>query len=350
MASIKDIARIAGTSPATVSRAFREDSNISDATRQQILAIAAELNYQPKQYKARSTNGLRGSLAGIIISCKNYPWANRIINGISSVMDEEHITPIFTNTGEDPYQDVVCIDKLRDIVSGIIVVPSTELNDYNTQFLESINRTIPVVTLIRNTGISHIDSVRIDSYKTTYDAVNILIDNGHQHIAIINGPMVIKPNQDRLAAYTEALRKRGIPIRNEYICYGDFNEDSAKQLTIRLLTEQPEVTAIFSSNTAITRGCLMALDELSLHTPEDIAFISYGDDFSFSLKGFRLTVISDPDYAIGQRVAKLLLSRMRQYKYTKNKLPQRIVVTPELILRGSEVYPKNRLILKDNVL
>jgi len=342
MITISDLANAAGVSIATVSRALSSNTNINEGTKAAIQKIAAELNYQPKNYRKRIKNTWKQSMIGVIISCNNYPWFNRIMSGISSVLENEEITPIFANTSESPQKDITCINKLKDIVQGLLVVTSTELDGYNTSFLEEINQTIPVVTMIRNTNIPCIDSIKVDGFRPTYDAINILIENGHRHIGIINGPMIFKPSFDRFAAYTEALSSREIPIRNEYICYGNFNEENSCNLTINMIKSNPSITAIFAANTAISRGCLLAFERCNIRIPDDMSFISYGDDFSYGLKNLNISVVSDPDIQIGCQATKLLLQRIQQVRPQKNKNPARIIVTPDIILRGSEVFPKNR--------
>lgn len=342
MSSINDIAEAAGVSVATVSRAFKPNAKINITTKAKILEIAKSMNYKPKEYRTRKPVNCKFSMIGVIISCHNYPWFNRIMAGINSVMVSEDITPIIADTNENPVKDVSCYNNIKDIVSGMLVVTSTELDSYSTNFLQEINKSIPVVTMIRNTDIPNIDSIKVDGFRATYEAINILIDNGHRHIGIINGPMIFKQSFDRFAAYTEALRGRDIPIRNEYVYYGDFNTENACNLAIELINSNPRLTAIFSANTTISRGCLMAFEKCNIKIPDDMAFISYGDDFSFGLNSINVSVISDPDYYIGKQAAELLLKRMKQPQLQKSTVAERIKVTPEIILRGSELFPKHK--------
>ena len=341
MATIHDVAEKAGVSIATVSRAF-SGGTINEHTREQIHIIANQLNYSPKKYRRHGMNISKHSMIGVIISCHNYPWFNLILSGINSILEEKGITPIFADTCEDPYKDVTNINKLKDIVCGLLVVSSTEMDSYCTDFLKEINRKVPVVTMIRNTNIPTIDSILIDSFRSTYEGINLLLENGHHHVGIINGPMTFKLSFDRLAAYTEALTARGIPIRSDYVCYGSFKEEHACELATSLIKNNPQITAIFSANTAITRGCLKAFEQCGLSIPSDIAFLSYGDEFSFGLNRLSVSVISDPDYDIGRQAAELLLWRMSKSRSDKKRDPERIIITPEIILRGSERYPSNR--------
>lgn len=347
MATIHELAKAAGVSIATISRAFSDDAHISTATKERIRELARQMDYNPKTYHKRQSSGRKHETIGVIIACRNYPWFNTIMSGICDVMEAANITPVFTDTNETPYREIICMDKLKSFVSGLLVVSSTELNEYSKQFLTEINKTIPIVTLIRNTNLERIDSVGIDCFHQTCAALNLMIDNGHRHIAIINGPMVIKPSLDRFAGYIEVLRNRSIPIRNEYIYYSDFNEANAFDIAVKLIRANPLVTAIFSSNTVITRGCLKAFEHCGVKIPDDMAFISYGDDYSFSMKSINITVISDPNYEIGSKAATLLLDRLNEKPLSRNKEPKRIIMSPDLILRGSEVFPANRKHLRE---
>lgn len=343
MYSINDIAKIAGVSISTVSRALNGQAGLSQETRERILDITRKLDYTPKKYHRQRRNVGKNLNVGVIISFRSCPWCNIIMNGICDMLETEGILPIFVNTDEIPYREITCIDKLKDSVSGMIVYSSTEYNQYCTDFLTEVNKTIPIVTIVRNTNLDNIDSVSIDTYQPTYNLISELVKNGHQHIAIVNGPMVIKPSMERFNAYTQVLNDNGIPIYNEYIFYSDFNEQKAYEIAKRIHEIAPKVTAVFASNSVIARGCLKGFIDCGLKIPDDIAFVCSGDSFEFSLPGTQISVIADPDYEIGYKGASLLINRMRENTSKKTRETKRIILDPKIILRGSELYTKNRL-------
>jgi LacI family transcriptional regulator len=340
--TINDIAKMAGVSITTVSRAFNNHPGISAETRDKILSLSSNLHYSPKRYKQHSKPIKRSATVGIVNSFQSYPWCNFMMEGICDTLEKENLFPVFANTNEIPYREIICIDRMKDSVIGMIVVSSTEFNDYCTNFLTEINKTIPIVTMVRNTHLDNIDSVEIDSYHSSYEAINCLIKNGHRHIAIINGPMVIKPSINRFNAYTQALKDNNIQIHNEYVYYADFNENNAYNIANRILERNPLVTAIFGCNSIIARGCVRAFANKKINVPEDIAFIAYGDDFAFSLPSNNVSAILDPDYEVGANGASLLINRIQKLSGTKKRKPQRIILTPQLMLRGSEAFPVNR--------
>ena len=144
------------------------------------------------------------------------------------------------------------------------------------------------------------------------------------------------------SGYLEALKDHGIPIREEYILYGEFNESLAYSLTRKVLDTQKRITAIFASNISMSFGCVKAIHDNKLNIPDDIAFVSF-DDFSlYSMNSLSLSVLYTPSKQLGTEAANWLVQRMEHMKRAKESEGRRIILTPELILRGSEKYPVNR--------
>lgn len=169
-----------------------------------------------------------------------------------------------------------------------------------------------------------------------------LISNGHTEIAIIAGLITSKPGLDRLEGYLEALRFSNIPIKEEYILYGNFKKDSAYELTHKLLDTRKKVTAIFSSNNLMSVGCYEAIFDMGMKIPDDISLISFDDFYFFGTGGFNISAVSRPTMQMGVEAAKLLVDRIKKGKKYKDQMSKRIILSPHLILRGSEIFPKNR--------
>lgn len=199
----------------------------------------------------------------------------------------------------------------------------------------------------RESNRPQFDGVYVDSFHGTYDAIQMLIGHGHRNIAIVAGPTTSKPGLDRLNGYLEALKDNSIPIREEYILYGEFVEDLAYSLTTKLLTTQKDVTAIFSSNINMSFGCIKAIYDQKLHIPEDISYLGF-DDFPMFDRALELSVINNPGDQIGQEAAMRLINRMENYRHSKNAPVRRIILMPQLLLRGSEKYPSKKLAESQN--
>ena len=182
----------------------------------------------------------------------------------------------------------------------------------------------------------------MDSFRGAKLAVNTLIENGHKDIAILSGPTTSRTGVDRLNGYLDALKEHQIPIREEYIGYGDFQPQSGYKLTKKLLNSQQQITAIFSANQRMTLGCIQALHEAGLSIPDDISVFSFGISDSLAALGTNLSHVYQPSPPLGEESARVLLSKIEMGKKYKREPSKHTVFSSECILRGSEKYPTNR--------
>ena len=340
-ATIHEIAQKANVSIATVSRVFSGKGYVNKDTRDQIQTIAKALGYIPKPYKTKQIHFDFQNIIGVVIPdiCNTYYM--EVIHGIESEMDKHGIEVLIANTGEDPNKEIRCLTMFRQSkIGGLIAVPVSDAVEYNADYLVEINNEhIPVVLLDRDIRGSNMDGVFMDNFNGAFQSVQTFIKNGHKHIAIICGPTTSTSGMDRLNGYLEALKVNHIPIREEYILYGDFMQNSAYELTKKLVEKQHDVTAIFASNSRMSTGCLLALAEKHLIIPDDIAFISCG---RLEVIDHQISSVIYPTMSIGVECAKMLMEKMQLSKRVRITPKKRITFDMELVVRGSEVFPKNR--------
>jgi len=342
MYTIKDVASQAGVSIATVSRCFNNTGHVNEQTREHVLQIAAKMNFVLKKYQRHQKRRAAGNVIGVLIPQTN-PFFNTVINAIKQTAEQKNMTVIVCDSQEKPEREILYLEMMRNIVDGLIVVPTSQTADYNAEYLKDLNENVfPVVLLDRDITITLLDGVFVDGLHGSFEAVQALINNGHKEIAIIAGPITSKPGLDRLNGYLEALKKNDIPVREEYILYGDFEEKKAYELTKKLLDLRKSVTAIFSSNLVMTYGCLKAIDECGLKIPDDISFVTFDDDLFFSFSALKISCVLNPGYQAGEEAATFLINRMQRHERIKNAATRRIILMPQLILRGSEKYPLNK--------
>lgn len=340
MVTIKEIAKLACVSTATVSRVFSGKGYVNKVTSKRVLDIAAKHNFKPKRYK-RQTRSEFGNTVGVLIPDIFNNYYMEVIQGIESIMNQNGVDVLICNTDEDPSKEIRCLDILRKLnMSGAIAVPVSDAEKYNTDYLIEMNENdVPIVLLDRDLRSANIDGVFMDNFNSAYQSIQKFIDNGHTDIAIICGPTTSTSGMDRLNGYMSVLRDNDIPVREDYILYGDFKFELAYKLTKKLIEKKTDVTAIFASNSRMSMGSLIALTESGISIPDDMAFISCGKlEANYS----HISSIINPTRSIGEECATILLDKMKMGKKQRGQPKKRTTFEMELILRGSEVFPSNR--------
>ena len=222
-------------------------------------------------------------------------------------------------------------------VAGLIITPESHDEDHNAKLLMDMEKSgIPVVFVDRDAKYQDFDAVLLDNIKGSFDAVNALLDEGHERIAIIAGPEFYKSGKERLNGYKTALEKRGIPIEKELIMRGDFQRQSGYEKTKEILKMEKRPTAIFISNNYMTLGCIAALTENGIKTPEDIAIIGFDDVDIFKMLGMNISVVNRPTTQMGAEAATLLFQKIKTDG--SQRVCKTTLLSATLELRGSEKY------------
>ena len=342
--TISEIAQLAGVSTATVSRAFSNKGYISETQRQRILEIAQEHNYLPKDYKRHSVDSRLENDIAIVAPDIYNSYFHDIIRGIQSVTDKMGCDIFICDTNGSVKKEIRYLDSLKKKrIGGIIISVASDNEKYNIEFLENLNRTdIPVVLIDRDVHSRILDGVFFDDYHGAYQATQAIIEAGHSEIAIICGATETRTGVDILNGYLAALKEASIPIKEEYILYGEYSENRAYELTKKLLTTQPNVTSCFCSNGVMAEGFLHAVKECKLRIPNDIAFISYGKREFYNYMEPPISYVDRPVYEAGIECAKILADKMRLKKRQRMQPKKNLLFGTTLCLNGSERYPTSK--------
>jgi LacI family transcriptional regulator len=330
--TINDIARKTGISVSTVSRVLNKKTanyRISKETEKLILKTAKELNYRPNQL-ARGLRLKKTHTIGLVAPDISNPFFAYVIKSIQTVAHKMGYSLVVCDTDENLELEIEHINLLRDKgVDGLIVMPVGQ----KYQHLENLQKEgIPLVLLDRCFDELNSHSVVVDNNKGAYEAVELLILNGHSRIAIIQGLPNTYTSNGRLRGYEDALTKYGIPIDEKLIVGNDFRRENGYIETKLLLKIEAPPTAIFATSDLITLGVLQAILEEGLSIPEDISLVTFDDiDFAPFLI-CPLTAVTQPKEIMGEIAVKLLVQEIK----SKGKLePNRIVLQPKLTVRNS---------------
>jgi len=328
--TMKDIARKAGVSKSTVSRALNNDPRINEKTRDKILKIAREMNYRP-HHMARALAKKRTNIIGVLIPkaprSVSDPFFLEFLGGIGEETSKKGfslILPIFERGAQKKFKEFIS----QNNVDGIILT-EPEVNDKRIKYLESEN--IPFVF----SGNPRLDKdvfwVDADNEKGAYKAVAYLIEKGHRKIATIAGNNNLVAGVSRLEGYKKALQDAGIEVDKGLISYGDFQEHGGYEAVIKLLEKKKEFTAIFSANDFMAIGAMKALKEKGYSIPGDVAVMGFDGTFLSGHVEPPLSTVQLPIKDLGKNCAELITSIINN----GDKEKKGILLGTKLVIRKS---------------
>lgn len=337
--TINDIAKKAGVSQTTVSRVLNDSGYVKEETKQKVLKAINDFNYTPSAI-ARSLSTNKTNTIGVIVPEINNPFFGEIIQGISQVADEHNLNIILSNTDDNKEKELKALKLLKEQrIQGIIFTPTYPEDQFNSEYLGSIeNLGIPVVLVDGHVKFFNTSGVFIDHVKGAYDGTTALIEAGHKKIAIITGYINSKPARDRLTGYKKALKINNIPIDERYIFYGDYSHERAYEATVELLKMEDRPTAIFVMSNMMILGCIKALFEENLKIPKDMAIMGFDKIDPLNIIGMNISFVNGPTIEMGRTAMNMLIDQLNNKEGEKEL--KRTILTPELVLKGSEKYIK----------
>ncbi len=339
MTTIKDVAKLAGVSPSTVSRVIADNRRISPATKERVKKLMAELNYHPNMI-ARSLIKRSSHTLGLILSRStdsafSNPFFSEIIRGISAVTQSYHYN-LMLATAEDYAEEAKqCLQMITEKrVDGILLLAS-RVND--ELIPELIQNNYPFVVVGRAPEINKCYSVNNDNIQAAYSAVRHLFNLGHQRIALLNGPEEYILCQDRYEGYRFAFREFGIENDPLLVKKGCFSQDDGYRLTLELLGMEPPPSAIFAVDDLMALGAYKAIKERKLRIPGDIAVVGFNDDPLASVIEPNLTTVRIPIYEMGVAASTMIIDLLQNQEV----FPAQKILSSELIVRDSCGIKKN---------
>lgn len=336
MVKNKDIAKRAGVSVATVSRVMNQSGYVKEETKQLILkAFNGLVNEDKIISKSISTN--KPNIIGVVVPDISNPFFGDVIKGISDIADKHNISLLVGNTEEKIDKEIKYLDIFKEHnIMGLIITPKSDQVDYNTKYLYQLESLgVPIVLLDRGLNLSHFNSVFINNTTGGFNAINALIKEGHEDIAIISGPMSSKPGRERFYGYENALRVNQIPKKEEYVFFGDFKLESGYKITKQILKLKKRPTAIFACNNMMAEGSIKALIEEGIKIPEDMAFIGFDDVDMFEIMNLNISTVSRPTVKMGEVACEMLFDLIEKKVIRPTSVNEMLLET-KLVLRGSE--------------
>jgi LacI family transcriptional regulator len=326
--TIKEIAKLAKVSIATVSRALNDDKKVKSSTKKLIKSIANELNYNPNLL-ARSFVTKKSNIIGLVMPDIFGEFFMEIIRGVDEICYNHGYYTMVTSSHSNRSMVEAIVDYMsKGIVGGLILMTPLVEDDVKKTLASS---KIPLVVISGKSELQKWDSISIDNFNGAYSVVDYLAEKGYKKIAHISGPQKNNDSIQRELGYRQALKNNGIEINKSWIVPGDFtiNGGQAACETLMKLENPPEV--IFASNDMMAIGCYVAARHLKLKIPVDFAVAGFDDIFVSQFLNPRLTSVHVPIYELGTNAAQILINRMNG----NNDPIQNVKILTELIVGGS---------------
>ncbi|SFZ80734.1 transcriptional regulator, LacI family [Devosia enhydra] len=325
---IRDVARDAGVSVATVSRVLADDGYpVSEASRRKVLESVARLNFVPNDL-ARGLSQDRTNTVGVIVPNLANLYYARVLLGVEEVAAQNGMSIIFCNTNHNlanRERDIKLLLQKR--VDGIIICGSG--TDYENSAGRLADGPAPFVVLGRNEKLDY-PAVHADNRRAGYTATRHLVDLGHTRIAFLTGPERWSDGNDRVAGYKACLADHGLDFDPDLLIRCDFAEQDAYERMTQRGHAGMGFSACLAGNDRIALGAMAAAIDLGLRVPEDLAFVGFDNIATSLYMRPSLTTMDMPAQRMGAEGMRLMLRIL-----AGEAVPSRTVFDAALLVRQS---------------
>jgi len=338
-ASIKDVARIAGVSIATVSRCLNYPERVKENTRSKVQSAILQTGYSPNTL-AQSFRRGKTHVIMVVLPSVGDPFFTGVMRGIRSVASSTGYSLLINETQFNTMSpDEIGAMVVSRQADGIVLLAS--MSPFGTEVLSSKSqRTLPIVIGCETVSpeLESFPGVHSDNVAAAREATDYLLKLGHRKIAFISGQKESLLTEDREHGYRSSMGEAGIPIEEGWVSEGKLTLEGAIQATRGLLEHPQRPTAIFCANDEMAMGCLHQIRLAGLRVPQDISVVGFDDIRYAAISNPSLTTIHQPAEEIGECVMRRLL---REIEEGRSGNAEHEIVPHKLIIRESTAPPSS---------
>lgn len=329
MATIKDVAKLAGVSPSTVSRVLSGKIFVDENTKCRVMDAVQRLEYQPnplaRALRERKTNTLALMVPGI----ENQIWP-LVARGVETVARKKGYVVVLCNTDNDVEREISYINRLKQQwIDGIIIAPAM---DESPHLRALVREGFPVVQVVRGMENDGMDTVLVDNFQIAYDAVSYLIKTGHKRIALASGRQDLFLYRKRLEGYRQALLDHGLKVEQDLILQEIKELNNLYRLTQQRIKQGVQMDSLVATSDPKAIVVMRAIRDMGLSIPGDVSVIGMDNiEHSYYFEP-QLTTMAQPFIAMGELAAQKLIFRIKEPELTE---PITDYLSPELIIRKS---------------
>lgn len=331
MATIKDVAKMAGVSTTTVSHVINKTRFVAKETEEAVMQAIKSLKYSPSAV-ARSLKVNTTKSIGMIVTTSESPYFAEIIHAVEDHCYRQGYSLFLCNTQNDPEKIKNHVEMLtKKRVDGLLVMCS-EYTQHSLDVLSSFS-SVPMVVMDWGPN-TDTDIIEDNSFTGGYLATKHLIDCGHKEIGLIAGELDKTTARTRYEGFVKAMNEANLSIHENWIMEGFFEPEDGYECMNKILVQDNLPTAVFCCNDVMALGAISAITEKGLRVPDDISIIGYDNIHSSRFYAPPLTTIHQSKSRLGAQAVNLLFERIAN-KDNNNHEKHRIAIHPELVLRKS---------------
>jgi len=327
MATIKDVAKLAGVSISTVSRVTNGSKAVSPLLKVKVEKAIEELNYSPNSL-ARSLKDTTTKVIAVIITTISRTFFTSVLEGIHKVASKKGYSVIIAETYDSIETEMRLVKTFVDQwVDGIILASSAYDTDKKTlKYINSLHALskkdvpIPVVTLEFPLDNKHVDAVIIDHERAAFEAVNHLIKSGRREVVHVSIPKNHYMGKKRIEGYCRAMKEAGLPVTEDSIWPGNYTTYSGFEAAEKMILRGKSFDAVFCANDQMAVGVMKACIDHGLRIPEDVAVMGNDDIFPASIVSPSLSSIHVPKVDMGAIATTQLLDQIESGEMRKRRL------------------------------
>ena len=315
--TIKDIAKAAGVGVVTVSRALNDKPDVSEATRERILALVEEMGYRPNRH-ARFLKLTHNPAIAVMMKGIDNPFFGRMLDTMeTAVRERDHLLTVVKvpHWGDEVEEAITLVDE--EMVAGVIFLGGSFSHEARVFERMRVPFVLSTVSRLDKVPDGMYSSVSVDDALESARAVRHLIDLGHERIAVLGvDPSDVSVGAQRVFGYRHALEEAGIAVDEELVRYEVLDQEDpytfehGYRLAQRLLAERPDVTAIFAIADVLAIGAMRAIREAGRRVPEDLSIIGFDGITIGDFVEPRLTTLAQPPERIAQLTCDILFDQM----------------------------------------
>jgi DNA-binding LacI/PurR family transcriptional regulator len=334
MIRLKDIANRVGLSIMTVSKALRDEPDVSAATKARIKLLAQQMGYVPDS-TAQGLRTRKTKLFGLVISSMTNPIYSRVALAIEERAHALGYDILLAHTLNLPEREEFCLRRLLSRrVDGLFIAPVYRMGAEASIYQELVARRVPTVLLGHTAPFcNQFVNVETDDLLAAYAVTQHLLDLGHKRIAFLAGPLVTPWTQERFEGYRRALRQAGLEVDDRLVFQaGRTIEDGAKA-ALQMIDESSDATAVQAINDVVAVGCAEVFLSQGFRIPQDISVAGFGNILLGAHCQVPLTSTRQPKFRLGCAAVDAMQGLLRGQRPESKRLPA------ELIVRSSTGTP-----------